>query len=147
MAHLILFLSRYLAPPVLILPLCQVPGPSCPTRPAFSRGASREELQPHHKQVYSKHARERVTMRQNFPAHVGCHAPSSLELTRAWVFSKRDLRKRACSRTRFVTVSLQKDALRLLGAPQVIVFSSDNGGVPYAGALNYPFRGSKVRVT
>ena len=39
------------------------------------------------------------------------------------------------------------DALRLLGAPQVIVFSSDNGGVPYAGALNYPFRGSKVRVT
>ena len=25
------------------------------------------------------------------------------------------------------------------------MFSSDNGGVPYAGALNYPFRGSKVR--
>jgi len=28
----------------------------------------------------------------------------------------------------------------------VIVFSSDNGGVPYAGALNYPFRGSKATV-
>ena len=50
-------LSRYLAHPALILPLCQVPGPSCPTRPAFSRGSSREEMQPHHKQVYSKHAK------------------------------------------------------------------------------------------
>ena len=25
----------------------------------------------------------------------------------------------------------------------IIAFSSDNGGVPYAGALNYPFRGAK----
>ena len=28
----------------------------------------------------------------------------------------------------------------------VIAFSSDNGGVPYAGALNYPWRGGKATV-
>ena len=26
----------------------------------------------------------------------------------------------------------------------IIIFSSDNGGVPYAGAFNYPFRGGKA---
>ena len=28
----------------------------------------------------------------------------------------------------------------------IIAFSTDNGGVPYAGALNYPFRGGKCTV-
>ena len=59
-----------------------------------------------------------------------------------------------CSKVRctlflFILIHFSLQKIRAAGVQgkleeTVIGFSIDNGGVPYAGALNYPLRGAKV---
>ena len=121
------------------IPHVQLPGPPRTTRPTFSGSTSRGAVQTHRQQVRC----------------FSCHQPSSqgetaLMRPRCWCRRRCGSSQRETHKSRRAGRYGNRNQQRVVVDPfplQVIVFSSDNGGVPYAGALNYPFRGSKVKLT